>query len=161
VIVVRTKSADDTQALGAEVGNLARPGDVVVLIGELGTGKTVFVKGMAKALGVADTVISPTFMLVRTYDGRLPLVHADAYRIDQPEEAVDLALTELLDEGAVAVIEWGERLANILPANFLEIRLELGATDDERVLRVRSVGNAWAGRIAPLQRCLDPWASRG
>jgi tRNA threonylcarbamoyladenosine biosynthesis protein TsaE len=87
-------------------------------------------------------------------------VHADAYRIDQAEEAIHLALTELLDEGAVAVVEWGERLAGVLPANFLEIRFELGAGDDERVLRLRSVGNGWAGRITGLQRALESWVSR-
>jgi tRNA threonylcarbamoyladenosine biosynthesis protein TsaE len=161
MIIARTKSAEDTQALGAEVGAMARPGDVILLTGELGTGKTVFVKGLASALGVTETITSPTFTLVRTYEGRLPLVHADAYRIDQAEEAVDLALTELLDEGAVAVAEWGERLASVLPANFLEVRFDLGPNDDERVLRVRSVGNGWPARLGALQRALEPWASRG
>jgi tRNA threonylcarbamoyladenosine biosynthesis protein TsaE len=160
MLVAQTKSAEDTQALAAEIGALARPGDVVVLIGELGTGKTVFVKGVAQALDVPETVTSPTFTLLRTYDGRIPLVHADAYRIDRADEAVDLALTELLDEGAVAVVEWGERLASVLPANFLEVRFDLGGSDDERVLRLRSIGGCWAGRLGALQRAIEPWAAR-
>jgi len=157
VIVTATKSPDDTRELAAAVAGLARPGDVLLLAGELGTGKTVFAQGFGRGLGVDEQVTSPTFTLVRTYEGRLTLVHADVYRLDHLQEVVDLALPELLDEGAVALVEWGDVAAAALAPDFLEVCLELGAGDDDRTLTLRAVGGRWSARLCSLAVAVDRW----
>ena len=159
VITATTKSVDDTRALAAEVAALAKPGDLVVLAGDLGTGKTAFAQGFARGLGVGEPVTSPAFVLVRTYEGRLPLVHLDVYRLDHMQELVDLGISELLDEGAVTLVEWGDAVTPALPADFLEVRLEAAdGPDDERLLHVRSVGPSWPPRAAALRRALARWS---
>jgi tRNA threonylcarbamoyladenosine biosynthesis protein TsaE len=158
---LRTKSADDTRALGAELARLLRPGDVVLLAGDLGAGKTSLVQGLGRGLGVDEPITSPTFTLVRCYDCEPVLLHADVYRLDHLQEAIDLGLPELLDDGAVAVIEWGDVLAPTLPADFLELRLELTDTDDERAVHVRTVGPTWAPRGKALEAALGRWSVVG
>jgi tRNA threonylcarbamoyladenosine biosynthesis protein TsaE len=104
-----TSSAAQTEAAGQELGRRLRPGDLVLLKGELGAGKTTFVRGMARGVGSAALVASPTFQLVRIYPGRVQLAHVDLYRLEKDDEVRDVGLDELLDAGAV-VIEWGDRL---------------------------------------------------
>ena len=104
-----TSSAAQTEAAGEELGRRLRPGDLVLLKGELGAGKTTFVRGMARGVGSDAPVASPTFQLVRIYPGRVQLAHVDLYRLEKDDEVRDVGLDELLDAGAV-VIEWGERL---------------------------------------------------
>ncbi|HEX9530797.1 MAG TPA: tRNA (adenosine(37)-N6)-threonylcarbamoyltransferase complex ATPase subunit type 1 TsaE [Acidimicrobiales bacterium] len=157
MISALTKSPDDTRELAAAVSTLARPGDVVLLAGELGSGKTVFAQGFGRGLGVEGPVTSPTFTLVRTYRGRLPLVHADVYRLDRLQEIVDLGLAELLDDGAVALVEWGDVAAATLPADYLEVRFAFGGGDDERRLDLRVVGPAWSPRGRALQDAVGRW----
>src|SRR6266852_5193957 len=105
-----TSAPEETEAAGEELGRRLRKGDLVLLKGELGAGKTTFVRGMARGAGSAMPVASPTFQLVRIYPGRLQLAHVDLYRLEKGDEVRDLGLDELLDAGAV-VVEWGERLA--------------------------------------------------
>jgi tRNA threonylcarbamoyladenosine biosynthesis protein TsaE len=143
--------------LAAAVAGLARPGDVVVLAGDLGTGKTVFAQGFGRALGVDEPITSPTFVLVRTYPGRLRLVHADVYRLDHMQEVIDLGLNELLDEGGVALVEWGDVAVPVLSADFLEVHLGWGAGEDGREVRLRPVGVAWFARSAALSAVVDRW----
>jgi len=159
VISVVTKSAEDTRELGAALSAVARSGDVVLLSGDLGAGKTTLVQGFARGLGVTEAVVSPTFILVRTYKGRLTLVHADAYRMDNLQEVTDLDLPELLDDGGVALVEWGDVIAPVLPADFLEIRIEFGEGDDDRQIEIRVVGPTWAARGAALRTALDRWSA--
>jgi tRNA threonylcarbamoyladenosine biosynthesis protein TsaE len=154
----RTSSVDDTRKLAGELAGVAKPGDVILLAGDLGAGKTAFVQGFARALGVAEQVTSPTFTLVRSYEGRLPIVHVDVYRLDHLQEVFELGFSELLDEGAVALIEWGDMIEPVVPADFLEVRIELGEADDERHLHLRTVGPSWAPRAVALTRLLEPWA---
>ena len=104
-----THSAEETEAVGEELAPLLAPGDLLLLAGELGAGKTTFVRGLARGLGVTAPVQSPTFQLVRVYPGRVQLAHVDLYRLESGTELADLGLDELLDEGVVAV-EWGDRL---------------------------------------------------
>ena len=104
-----TSSPEETEALGEDLGRRLRTGDLVLLSGELGAGKTTFVRGVARGAGSAAPVASPTFQLVRVYPGRLQLAHVDLYRIGSEVELRDLGLEELLDQGAV-IVEWGERL---------------------------------------------------
>lgn len=152
-----TKSADDTRELAGQVAGLAKPGDVVLLAGDLGSGKTAFAQGFGRALGIDEPIVSPTFTLVRQYPGRLPLVHVDVYRLDHLQEVVDLGLAELLDEGGVALIEWGDMAAPSLPADFLEIRIDYGEGDDDRGFDFRVVGPSWSPRQRALHAALARW----
>jgi tRNA threonylcarbamoyladenosine biosynthesis protein TsaE len=153
-----TKSADDTRELGAALASVVAPGDVILLAGDLGAGKTTLTQGFARGLGVTDQVTSPTFVLMRPYEGRLSLVHVDAYRLEQLQEVIDLGLPEMLDEGAVAVIEWGDVVAPVLPPDFLELRLAYREdSDDARGLHLRMVGSRWAARRSALLAVLDRW----
>jgi len=105
VLTAHTKSADDTRALAAELAAVARPGDLLLLAGDLGAGKTTFVQGFGKALRVEDAITSPTFVIVHTYQGAFPIVHVDAYRLEHLQELLDLGLGELLDHEGVTLIE--------------------------------------------------------
>lgn len=157
----RTSSPDQTRDLAGAVAALAEGGDIFVLAGDLGTGKTMWVKGFAAALGVTEAVTSPTFTLVRPYEGaHLRLLHADVYRLDFLSEVVDLGLVEQLDDRAVACIEWGDLAEPALPADFLEIRLEPGHGDDDRELTLRPVGPRWHARAAQLEQAVAPWGAR-
>src|ERR687897_1815412 len=157
-LVARTSSVEATQALAASLAVLAQPGDLVVLAGDLGAGKTAFVQGFGRGLGVSERITSPTFTLVQEYEGRLPVHHIDIYRLDQMSEVIDLGLSELLDDGGVVLIEWGDAILPVLPSDYLEVRLTFGAGDDERPARLRSVGPSWARRQVSLLAAVAPWA---
>ena len=155
----KTTGVDQTRALGAAIASLARAGDLVLLAGDMGAGKTAFTQGFARGLGVTEQVVSPTFTLARQYDGTsLRLNHLDVYRLDHMQEAIDLGLSELIDDDSgVTVIEWGDVVIPALPADFLEIRLAYGFEDDERLLSLRSVGTGWSPRRHALDEALAPW----
>jgi tRNA threonylcarbamoyladenosine biosynthesis protein TsaE len=154
---LRTKSADDTRDLGAALARHLAPGDVVVLSGDLGAGKTTMTQGLARALGVDEPVQSPTFTLMRQYECLPRLLHLDIYRLDRVNEVLDLGLHELLDEGAVAVVEWGDAVAPTLASSYLEVRFELGAGDDERAIDVQPVGASWVPRFPGVALDLERW----
>lgn len=161
-VIACTRSVDETRDLGAAVAELARPGDVLVLAGDLGAGKTAFVQGFARGLGVAEPVTSPTFMLAQEYEGgRLHVHHLDIYRLEQLNEVVDLGLSEMLDEPGVVLIEWGDAISTLLPNALLEVRLTFGAGDDDRRIELRGVGSGWAARAEALARALEPWTGVG
>src|SRR3954453_23728951 len=141
-----TRPADETHALGRRIGALLRAGDVVVVDGELGTGKTVLAKGIAVALGVHEPVVSPTFTVVREYDAPTPLVHVDVYRLDHLQELHDLGFDDLVGGEAVTVVEWGDRVSAALPADRLRVLLELGAGDDDREISLDAAGLSWSER---------------
>ena len=145
-----TRSTDETLELARAVGELLRPGDVVSLVGELGAGKTVFARGVARALGVTELVVSPTFTIVREYQGRVPLVHVDVYRIDAVQELHDLGFEEVVRDDAVTIVEWGDMIDGLLPGDRLDVRLTPGAADDERVVEIEGHGRSWSARAAEL-----------
>ena len=145
-----TRSTDETLELARAVGELLRPGDVISLVGDLGAGKTVFVRGVARALGVTELVVSPTFTIVREYEGRVPLVHVDVYRIDAVQELHDLGFEEVVRDDAVTIVEWGDMIDGLLPGDRLDVRLAPGAGDDERVVEIEGHGNSWRARVAEL-----------
>jgi tRNA threonylcarbamoyladenosine biosynthesis protein TsaE len=145
-----TRSTDETVELARAVGELLRPGDVVSLVGELGAGKTVFARGVARAVGVTDLVVSPTFTIVREYEGRVPLVHVDVYRIDAVQELHDLGFEEVVRDDAVTLVEWGDKIEGLLPGDRLDIRLTPGGADDERVVEIEAHGRSWSARVADL-----------
>jgi tRNA threonylcarbamoyladenosine biosynthesis protein TsaE len=156
----RTVGVDQTRALGAALAALAHSGDVILLSGDLGAGKTAFTQGFARGLGVSDQVVSPTFTLARHYEGAtLKLNHLDVYRLDHLQEAIDLGMAELIDDDGVTVIEWGDVVIPTLPADFLEIRLAYGFEDDERLLSMRCVGSRWSARRHAVEEVMVPWQS--
>ena len=148
-IVVAT--ADAMRALGARIADLLEAGDLLVLVGGLGAGKTTFVQGLGAGLGVGGPVVSPTFVIARVHrDGRLPLVHVDAYRLGSVAEVDDLDLDAALDE-SVTVVEWGEGLVEDLAGARLEVRLERSAdpSDETRRVTLTGIGERWAGADLP------------
>jgi tRNA threonylcarbamoyladenosine biosynthesis protein TsaE len=161
VIAATTTSPEDTRELAAAVAGLARGGDLVLLAGELGAGKTCFTQGFGRALGVDEQITSPTFTLLRPYEGTaLRLLHADVYRLEHLQEFLDLGIVEQVDGDAVAVIEWGDMAEPALPADFLEIRLAYDEGGDEaRRVELRPVGPSWANRAVALQRAIERWVA--
>lgn len=127
-----TNSPAETEEAGRKLGVRLRTGDIVLLTGELGAGKTTFVRGVARGIGSSAPVASPTFQLVRVYPGRVQLAHVDLYRIERPAELAELGLDELADQGAI-VVEWGDRL-QVPGAARIDIE-HLGG--DRRLLRTR------------------------
>jgi tRNA threonylcarbamoyladenosine biosynthesis protein TsaE len=152
-----TSSVTQTRELAAAVAELARAGDLILLVGDLGAGKTAFVQGFGAALGVTDPITSPTFTLARQYRGRLELNHLDVYRLDQVEEVLDLGLQELLDGPSTTLVEWGDTILPALPADYLEVKLTYGDGDDDRVLQMRPVGARWGARSRALGAAIGPW----
>ena len=130
-----TTSPEETDAAGQRLGVTLRAGDVVALSGELGAGKTVFVQGLVRALGVTTGATSPTFVLVNEYRGRLPVHHVDAYRTASLAELLDLGLEEMMDGDGVTVIEWAERLEPLLPARAVRVRIA-GVGDEPREITI-------------------------
>jgi tRNA threonylcarbamoyladenosine biosynthesis protein TsaE len=159
MIFAFTTSAEETKALAAALAELARPGDLLLLAGDLGAGKTAFTQGYGAALGVDDLITSPTFTLVNNYEGRLELNHLDVYRLDSLAEVLDLGVPEMLDDGGVTIIEWGDSVSPALPADYLEIRFSFTEADDddERVLELVPVGPRWAARTRAVATAVAPW----
>ncbi len=168
-------SPEDTKSMGALLARLLEPGDVVLLGGELGAGKTTFTQGLAAELGVSEPVTSPTFVLVHSYKTAAgwDLLHADVWRLEHLHEVIDLALPELLEDGAAAVIEWGEMAAPALARDWLHVAISYDTTtvgqnpragqpgspgspgpgpgaDGGRRLVVRALGPSWQNRMAEL-----------
>jgi tRNA threonylcarbamoyladenosine biosynthesis protein TsaE len=160
--VARTAAAAETQDLAAAIAGLARPGDVLVLAGEMGAGKTSFAQGFARGLGIAESVTSPTFTIVREYaGGRLALHHLDVYRLDHLREVVDLGLGEMLEEDAAMLVEWGDAVLPALGDQYLEVRITFGEGDDDRRLELTCRGGAWAARGRALAEAVAPWLAEG
>jgi tRNA threonylcarbamoyladenosine biosynthesis protein TsaE len=159
---VVTHSADETRELAAGLAALLEPGDVVLLAGDLGSGKTTFAQGTIRALGVDDVVTSPTFALVKEYDtARMPVVHVDVYRLDSIHELYDLGLEEILDASAVVLVEWGDRVAQAMPRERLLVRLDTGEGTEERIVRLLPQGPRWHGRSAAVEELLARFRAGG
>lgn len=131
-----SQSPDETRAVAAQlVKEWAAPGAVWALYGDLGAGKTCFVQGVAAALQVKQAVSSPTYTLVHEYTGYLPVYHVDLYRIHHPDEAWDIGLAEYMDGNGITLVEWAERVAELMPERTRHIELRYGATAEERIIR--------------------------
>lgn len=155
-LYLHTSGPDDTRALAAAVASGLRPGDVVALTGELGAGKTAFVQGAARALGVERRVTSPTFTLVRDYPGDIPIVHVDVYRLDHLRDVIELGEETILGPDHVTFVEWGDAVSPLLPPDRLEIELSLGDSPGRRDLTLTAYG-AWTGRVVDLLPEVEPW----
>jgi len=163
-VVLVTRSAADTRALAASIGDLLERGDVVALAGDLGSGKTTFVQGSAQALGVTAPVVSPTFTLVREYEGRIPVTHVDVYRLNRLQDVLDVGFDDYLDGSSVVFVEWGDVIAGLLPESWMEVRLsgEDGRDheperDQTRTVTVTIRGPGWASRWERLEAATAAW----
>jgi len=157
-VQLRTASAEQTKEMAAVVAEHVRPGDLLLLVGDLGAGKTTFAQGFARALGVEEAVTSPTFTLARTYPGRLSMHHVDVYRLERMSEVGDLALGELIDSNGVTLIEWGDAIAPVLGSDYLEVRMVFGAGDDDRRLELTAYGQRWSARSRAVAEAAARWA---
>ena len=181
-MLLRVDDLTGTHAVAAAIAGLARAGDVIVLAGEMGTGKTAFAQGFGRALGVSEPITSPTFTLVHSYPlaHRLTLHHADIYRLERTSDIDDLALPELASFNGIVLVEWGD-VAGSAFGDHLEVRLnhvddldgdddrdeaagdedEAAASDDEftddgsREIELRAVGTSWAGRWDRITRGVE------
>lgn len=151
---LRSPTAEDTRAIGEAVAALLRPGDTVILTGDLGAGKTTLVQGVARGLGIDDRITSPTFVLVHEHEGRLPITHADLYRLDRLQDVVEL---ELVDHERVLLVEWGDAADEVLPPDRLRIELTTPGDGEVRSIAVDAAGPSWRGRAEQLVQLLDPW----
>ncbi len=159
-----THTPDETAELGRRLGEACRGGEVILLEGALGAGKTTLTQGMAAGLGVSVPVVSPTFVLLREYQGRLPLYHFDFYRLEDGDHAADLQFEDYLETDGVAVIEWPSYAAEVIPETYLRVALrDIG--DDRREVVLEPVGARYEALVQPLRlkshgkpralKCLD------
>ncbi|MGD9117808.1 MAG: tRNA (adenosine(37)-N6)-threonylcarbamoyltransferase complex ATPase subunit type 1 TsaE [Dehalococcoidia bacterium] len=145
-----TRSPEETQELGRRLGEIARPGDVVLLVGKLGAGKTCLTQGIAWGLSIDEYAASPSFVLVRELYGRLPLYHIDFYRLENLEEIAELGLDEYFYGRGVTVVEWAEKALGLLPPEHLLIKMEYVA-ETERRLHLKASGKRYREMLAEIK----------
>ena len=163
MIELRASNLGDTHAIAGAIAGVVRPRDLIVLSGEMGAGKTAFATGFAKALGVHgdDHVSSPTFTLMHSYtSGRIPLHHVDLYRLTSLAEVADLGIRELLDMGAVGLVEWGDVASEVLGDGLSITLIADDEADDARFISVAVDGHAWDTRWELLKNALRSWTLR-
>lgn len=136
-----TNNAEDTKALGMKIGSIAKPGLIVTLNGDLGVGKTVLARGIARGLGICEPITSPTFTILHQYNGRLPLYHFDMYRLVDEDEIYELGFEEFIYGDGVAVIEWPENMGALHPEEYVEINIARADGDDMRIMDISFVGD--------------------
>ncbi len=146
-----SKSPGETRIIGKHLGELAEAGDIYILTGKLGAGKTTLTQGIASGLGITDCVLSPSFVLIRELKGRLPLYHIDLYRLDKAEEISELGLDDYLYGNGVTVIEWGEKAGQIIPEDNLTVEL-VYVSDSERRLNFKANGERYHELIKELRK---------
>lgn len=137
-----TNSYEETERAAADFAGTLKGGEVIAMYGDLGAGKTAFVRGMARAIGISSHITSPTFTIVNEYEGRLPLYHFDVYRISDPEELYEIGYDEYIGSDGICVIEWAELIEDILPERYIriDIRKNSAMGDDYREITVKYIG---------------------
>ena len=149
-------SPEQTKLLGSHLGELVQEGDVFLLVGKLGTGKTCLVQGIAHGLGIKEYAFSPSFIIVREYYGRLPLYHIDFYRLDHIKEIADLGLEEYLYGNGLCVVEWAEKGLQVLPQKNLLITLNYALScETERIISLKPQGDHYLELVRQLEFNLD------
>ena len=134
--IIRTESPEETQTLGEELGSTLKAGDVVALIGDLGSGKTCLTQGIARGVGIAqgEVVSSPSYIIINEYDGKIPIYHIDLYRLETDAEIAELGLGEYINSDGICIIEWAERMAEGLPDTCIKIHI---AWEDENTRSIK------------------------
>lgn len=146
-LLVITKTAEETKLFASKLATLLEEGSLLTLSGQLGAGKTTFTQGLAKGLNIKKNVTSPTFTLLKIYNGRLPLYHIDAYRLEGINQ--DLGFEEYIDGDGVCVIEWSQFIMQLLPSDCLNIEFSIGA-NEERILKLAAYGDKYERMLEQL-----------
>lgn len=146
-----SQSPEQTHEIGRTLGREAHEGDLFLLIGELGAGKTCLAQGIGRGLCVSGDILSPTFVLVRSHQGRLMLHHVDLYRTNTLEEALDLGIDEYLSEQGVCMVEWANRALDLFPPQHLQVRLEYGSHGNERVIQFLANGSRYHSLLKKIE----------
>jgi tRNA threonylcarbamoyladenosine biosynthesis protein TsaE len=157
-LAVTSTSVEETRILGAALAPTLVPGDVISLSGDLGAGKTVYVQGVATALGVEHRVTSPTFTIVHEYRGRFPILHIDVYRLNSFQEVIDVGFEEFFDPEAIMLVEWGEAVSPLLPRAYLEIDVRRSVDADrvdERDLVFRPHDPQWEPKLESMRKTAE------
>jgi len=149
-----SESPEETQRLGEELGRLAQPGDLFLLVGNLGTGKTCLTQGIAWGLGIEGYATSPSFVVVNQYRGRLPLYHIDLYRLDSIEEVIELGLDDYLYSEGVSVVEWAEKAIEVLPKEHLLIEMNF-LSDTSRNVVLKPSGERYVEMLSQLKQMAE------
>ncbi len=140
MLTFQTKSAEETIELGEKIGRLLKKGDIIAMQGTLAAGKTTITKGIAKALGITDTITSPTFCLISEYYGTMPLYHFDVYRLEGTEDFINLGADDMLYGDGVSIIEWSEKIMEELPSRTIILRLT-PQEDGSRLIEIENWNN--------------------
>lgn len=151
-IFIDTANEQETMLLGQQLASLLKNNTLILLDGDLGTGKTTFTKGIAKGLGISETVSSPTFTIIKEYEGKYPLYHIDAYRLEYSEE--DLGFDEYFENGGITVIEWAQFIEEFLPETFLKISIDY-QRETERRFTFEAIGEAYEKVLLKLKEVYD------
>ena len=149
-LVLHSYSPNETRRIGVSLGRRIKAGDILLLIGDLGTGKTCLVQGIAKGLGIKGYVRSPTFVLVSIHQGRIPLYHIDIYRLNQAAEVLDLGIEEYLAGEGVSVIEWADKALEVFPESCLMVTLVF-EEENQRLLKFDPCGERYEDLVLQLQ----------
>ena len=136
-----SQSEEESYQLGRWIGENSKPGDLILLYGDLGSGKTILSRGIAHGAGFGGNVTSPTFTLMNIYRGNFPIYHFDIYRLYEPEELYDLDYEEYFYGDGVAIIEWSERLGHLLPNDYLKVSLSREQEENSRKIEIKLIGN--------------------
>lgn len=152
MFTIITHSSEETWELARELAPILSEGDLINLTGDLGAGKTVFTKGLADGLGITIPVTSPTFTIIKEYEGRLPLYHFDVYRLASPDELEELGADEYFYGNGVTVVEWGDKVEEVLPDERLNIKILRMVDDEIRRLEIIPYGDRW-------ERMVETWLS--
>ena len=140
MLTFTTSSAEETITLGEKIGRLLKKGDIIAMQGTLAAGKTTITKGIAQALGITDTITSPTFCLISEYQGKMPLYHMDVYRLDGTEDFINLGTDDMLYGDGVSIIEWSEKIMDELPSRTIVLRLS-PQDDGSRLIEIENWNN--------------------
>lgn len=134
-----TESPAETETLGEKLAQRLKPGSVVALYGPMGAGKTALTRGIARGLGIAEGVSSPTFALVHEYEGRLPVYHFDMYRVESWDDLYSTGFFDYLDAGGIVIVEWSENIENAIPNGAFRVKLQQGHSENERIISLDGV----------------------
>jgi len=159
-VSAKTSSVEETRDLASLLIKVFQAGDVVVLSGDLGAGKTAFTQGLGLALGVEHPITSPTFTLANRYEGELILNHLDVYRLENFQEVEELGLSELIDANSLTVIEWGDVISSVLIEGYLEITLSLGEGLNGRIIDFSPIGHKWLERESELVSLVSSFSTQ-
>ena len=140
MLTFTTSSAEETISLGQKIGKLLKKGDIIAMQGTLAAGKTTITKGIAQALGITETITSPTFCLISEYQGTMPLYHMDVYRLDGTEDFINLGTDDMLYGDGVSIIEWSEKIMDELPSNTIVLKIT-PQDDGKRLIEIDNWNN--------------------